>query len=153
MELLIRTILSANTLQGVQVFGDNTGVVEGWWTGRSRNTETNAVFRRIHELLEKHDTILTTRYVNTSHNPADGPSRGAYPPTHLLLPPLNLPDELKPFLIDFDAPLRPNERAIPRGPTVPTKTALPHTERLRRARANANAHEQAEETIQTPSSH
>ena len=33
MELLIRTILSANTLQGVQVFGDNTGVVEGWWTG------------------------------------------------------------------------------------------------------------------------
>jgi hypothetical protein len=41
----------ACTLSGVSipgkcfwVFGDNRGVVEGWWKGRSRNNETNKVF-------------------------------------------------------------------------------------------------------------
>lgn len=151
MELLVRAILSANSFQGIQVFGDNTGVVEGWWTGRSRNVETNSVFRRIHELLEASDTTLTTRYVNTNHNPADGPSRGAYPPTHLLLPPVSLPDEVKPFLVDFNAPLRFSEKATSRSLPSP-KTTLSSAERCRRLQANVNANEQPEEAAQTPSS-
>ena len=151
MELLTRAILNSNSFQGIQIFGDNTGVVEGWWTGRSRNTETNSVFRRIHELLEAHDTILTTRYVNTNHNPADGPSRGTYPASNLLLPPVDLPDEVKPFLADFDAPLRPSERVTAPGPPPPPKAALSLTERRRRNRANADANEQTDEAEQTPS--
>ena len=117
MELLAWAILNSNSFQGFQIFGDNTGIIKGWWTGRSWNTETNAVLRRIHELLEAHNTILTTRYVNTNHNPADGPSRGIYPASYLLLPPVDLPDEVKPFLIDFDTPLRPSKRTTPPGPS------------------------------------
>ena len=35
MELLVRTILRLGSPPGIKIFGDNTGVVEGWWTGRS----------------------------------------------------------------------------------------------------------------------
>ena len=49
-ELLIWTLAYLPTLGSLfTVYGDNTGVVEGWWKGRSRNHEVNAVFRRIHE--------------------------------------------------------------------------------------------------------
>jgi len=146
MELLIRTILRLDTFQGIRIFGDNTGVVEGWWTGRSRNAETNRIFRRIHELLDASDTILTTKYVDTNENPADGPSRGIYPPRELLLPPIDLPDEIKPFVIDFNAPLQPREKASPRRPPPAPKAILPHTERHRRQQANTKAAEQPDET-------
>lgn len=150
MELLIRTILRGGTFAGIQIFGDNTGVVEGWWTGRSRNAETNRIFRRIHELLDTRDTILTTRYVHTNQNPADGPSRGIYPPREHLLPPIDLPDEIKPFVVDFDAPLRACERLTPQCTTPAPKTILSHTERLRRQQANTSAADQSDEAPQTP---
>ena len=109
MELLIRSILNASSYQGIQVYGDNTGVVEGWWSGRSRNAETNRVFKRIHYLLDGHGAVLKTKYVNTRNNPADGPSRGVFSPTHLRLPPVEIPDDVKPYIIDFDAPTHPSE--------------------------------------------
>jgi len=149
MELLIRATLQSGALPGIKVYGDNTGVVEGWWTGRSRNHETNRVFKRIHELLEESDTILTTRYVNTKENPADGPSRGIYPPRHLLLPPIDLPDEIRGLIFDFDAPLQPGEQDSPRSLSSAQKSSLSYNERYRRHQANANANEQAEETSQT----
>ena len=132
MELLIRSIFSTGRFQGILVFGDNTGVVEGWRAGRSRNPETNKVFRRIHALLEEHDSVLKTKYVNTSFNPADGPSRGVFPPTHLLLPNIQLPDEIKPFIVDFDAPDHLSEETAPRRPSPATKAAIPPSEHLRR---------------------
>lgn len=139
MELLLRAILRNRSLPGIKVFGDNNGVVEGWWTGRSRNSETNKVFKRIHRILDENDSILTTRYVNTVNNPADAPSRGKYPPRHLLLPPIILPPELEPFIIDFDAVPQPRERnALRRLPCEP-KASLSHAERLRRVQANAHA--------------
>ena len=151
MELLVRTILQHSALPGIKIFGDNNGVIEGWWAGRSRNTETNRVFRRIHETLEEHDTTLITRYVNTAQNPADGPSRGIYPPRHLLLPPVNLPNEIKPFIIDFDAPLRPSEANAPRGIYPEPKTAISLAERIRREQANAGADEvEPDNAPQTP---
>ena len=148
MELLVRAILQHSKLPGVKVFGDNNGVVEGWWSGRSRNAQTNRVFRRIHNLLEDRDTVLTTRYVNTAHNPADGPSRGIYPPRLLLLPPIELPEEIGDFVVDFDTPLRPNERDAPRGIPPEPKTITPAAERHRRQQANAGADEQSELTTQ-----
>jgi hypothetical protein len=107
MELLVRIVLQHQPLAGVKIYGDNNGVVEGWWSGRSRNAETNRVFKRIHLLLEKRDTVLITRYVNTTQNPADGPSRGIYPPGNLLLPCISLPKDLEPFIIDFNTPFQP----------------------------------------------
>jgi len=148
MELLIRTILRHNSLPGLQVYGDNIGVIEGWWAGRSRNTETNRVFKRIHELLENCDTILSTRYVNTTRNPADEPSRGVYPPKHLLLPPVDLPDELKPFLVDFDTPPQPCEESLSQSLPPEPKTTLSPAERQRRRQANTQADEQPDHTTE-----
>ena len=149
MELLVTTVLQHHALPGFRVYGDNNGVVEGWWTGRSRNAETNRVFRRIHKLLDKCNSTLTTRYVNTAHNPADGPSRGIFPSRQLLLPPINLPDDLKPFIVDFDAPHHPSERNVPRSLPAEPKTILPLTERHRRHQANLGADEQSETSEQT----
>ena len=81
LELIVRSTLKTGSYQGIQLFGDNTGVVEGWWAGRSCNSETNKVFRRIHDLLDKQNTVLKTKYVSTKSNPADGPSRGTPPCT------------------------------------------------------------------------
>ena len=150
MELLTRAILNSGSFPGFQIYGDNTGVVEGWWTGRSRNSETNRVFRRIHELLENHNTILKTRYVNTKFNPADGPSRGIFPPAHLLLPPVDLPNDIKPFLVNFDAPPHPSEGSAPRCYPPPQKTLISPIEHYRRQQANATAEEQTLDFSQTP---
>jgi len=151
MELLVRAIIQHSTHTGIKVYGDNIGVIEGWWTGRSRNAETNQVFRRIHELLEDHDTILVTRYVNTAQNPADGPSRGIYPSRNLLLPPVELPDNIRPFIVDFDAPLQPVERDASQ--SAHSKPILPPTEHYRRHQANINADEQPEGADETSPHH
>ncbi|KAL1948034.1 hypothetical protein VTO73DRAFT_12109 [Trametes versicolor] len=116
MELLVYAILSLGVsdipLPDIRVFGDNRGVVEGWWKGRSRNRPTNLVFRRLAAFLEEQHTRIHTRYVESARNPADGPSRGKFPPHRLLLPPLTIPSELRPFLVDFDSPPSAAERCL-----------------------------------------
>ena len=44
MELLVHTILKSGPFAGIKVYGDNNSVVEGWWSGRSWNTQTNQIF-------------------------------------------------------------------------------------------------------------
>jgi hypothetical protein len=102
-EFLARS-LAATSLPGqfLRVFGDNIGVVEGWWKGRSRNWETNVVFRRIHDISSAHQCVFITRYVASRENPADGPSRGLYPPAARLLPAFSIPGPLREFVVDFD---------------------------------------------------
>ncbi|KAF5377916.1 hypothetical protein D9615_006695 [Tricholomella constricta] len=70
-ELLVSTLLTASS-EGdeFKVFGDNRGVVEGWWKGRSRNQPTNEVFKRIHACLADHDCAIHSRYVPSHLNPA-----------------------------------------------------------------------------------
>ena len=103
MELLIGSILQqAPRGTHFRVFGDNRGVVEGWWSGRSRNPQTNEVFKRIHLLLRVHGCSVYTRYVPSASNPADGPSRGIFPDRSNLLPPVNLPPELKQLVFPLD---------------------------------------------------
>ena len=149
MELLLRTALSLYNISGLLIHGDNNGVIEGWWAGRSRNAEINYIFRRIHKLLESNNTIISTRYVNTTKNPADGPSRGVYPSFHLLLPPIELPTEVKPFLVDFDAPTHPHERNSAQGLHLPCpKIPLSDIEHRCQQQANNAAHNQLEETSQ-----
>ena len=83
-ELLARALCTtAKPGQHFRVFGDNKGVVKGWWKGRSRNWETNKVFRRIHDLADAHQCLFITRYVASRENPADGrtlPSNCSSPP-------------------------------------------------------------------------
>lgn len=92
-----------------RLYGDNKGVVEGWWKGRSRNIPTNSIFRSIHILSTSTNTVFLTRYVPSAANPANDPSRGRYGPTEHLLPHIPIPGNLRAFIVDFDAPLQPTE--------------------------------------------
>jgi hypothetical protein len=98
-ELLVIYLLTISS-EGdhIKVYGDNRGVVEGWWKKSSANRPTNRVFRRILELLESHDRVIHTRYVPSAENPANAPLQGRFPPGELLLDDFNIPNELHPFL-------------------------------------------------------
>ena len=85
----------------IVVYGDNRGVVKGWWKRCSANRPTNHVFRRILQLSEDRDRSVHTRYVPSADNPADAPSRGRYPPRSQLLDPITVPDAARPLLIDI----------------------------------------------------
>jgi hypothetical protein len=86
----------------VIIHEDNTGVVEGWWKCKHRNNKVNRVFRRINEFIHNltYTLDIVMAYVPSTSNPADKPSRGVYRPKNLLLPPISIPEDLKPFIID-----------------------------------------------------
>jgi hypothetical protein len=111
-ELLVYAITrTGGTNRHFKVFGDNNVVVEGWWNHRSHNRHVNGVFRRLHHHLGS-DNAVYTAYVPSALNPADQPSRGVYPPTHLLLPPIELPPGLDRFLVDAMEPPTPLEQRL-----------------------------------------
>ncbi|PBK97133.1 hypothetical protein ARMGADRAFT_1027987 [Armillaria gallica] len=60
-----------------------------------------------------------TRYVTSASNPANGPSRGVYPQRSLLLPPILLPDELLPFIINYDVPITLSESKLGQSTVIP----------------------------------
>ena len=98
-ELLIRHLLTISKEgEHITVYGDNRGVVEGWWKKSSANKPTNKVFRRILEVSESSNRTIYRRYVPSAENPADAPSRGRYPPYELLLDDIGILEELAPFL-------------------------------------------------------
>lgn len=143
MELLVRTIilLSADNLPlpDIKVFGDNRGVVEGWWKGCSRSRQTNFVFHRLVSELEERNVRIHTCYVESDANPADEPSQGKFPPHRLLLPPVDIPQPLRQLIVDFDAPLAPAEgraQAQTLGTSTPIKLPLPAREARRRRLKN-----------------
>lgn len=127
--LLIAIITNAHRSGGhYRVFGDNQGVVEGWWRGRSRNKPTNEIFKRIGELAQHTNSTIYTKYVPSKDNPADNPSRGRYSSLSLLLPAPTIPDFLTSFVVDFDHPLLPVERELASRNKLPLpKPKPPHT--------------------------
>lgn len=62
-----------------KVYRDNRGIIEGWWTGRSRSRACNEVFKRIHLAANEAKCTILTRYVPSKTNPTDGPSRSIPP--------------------------------------------------------------------------
>jgi hypothetical protein len=133
-----------------KVYGDNRGVVEGWWKGRSRNRATNSVFKRIHLITSSAACSVLTRYIPSAHNPADDPSRGKYPPRSLLLPPLPIHPAIRNFIIDFDAPILPSERPQSHNSSIevhaPPKVRVQH-EYARQALSNRQLERQGEELL------
>jgi hypothetical protein len=131
-----------------KVYGDNTGVVEGWWKGRSRNWPTNLVFRRIHRIALDCDSTFHTRYVVSDSNPADNPSRGKYPRQGALLPTCPIPPDLRPFIINYDEPLTESERlqhGVGRMPLPAAKPTISRAERNARIDANSVFQQQGDE--------
>ena len=143
-ELLVHALESTVPQSGnFIVYGDNTGVVEGWWNGRHRNHETNNVFKRIHTFLSETSSILDVRteYIPSASNPADGPSRGIFPHRNLLLPRLPLPPPLIPFLIDVvDLSGSDNQ---PRDPHIPVHSS-DHSRYRHHREANQRAQAQCQ---------
>ena len=138
-ELLIRTLCRLGTShKRIKIYCDNTGVVEGWWSGRSRNSATNIVFRRIHDIAEETSCQFFTRYVPSKENLADGPSRGIYPPCHDLLPQVDIPIEIQTFVTDFDAPLCPAEILLRRQGNPPRPHSKTHRDISLRTRATTD---------------
>ena len=122
----------------VKVFGDNRGVVGGWWKGRSRNKPTNDVFRDIHTLTEEEGIFFHTRYVPSKENPADNPSRGIYYHQSLLLPAVPIPPPIRQYLCDFDAPLTASESFLLQEGRAPAPLPRPDRASLLQERANLN---------------
>lgn len=108
-----------------QVYGDNQGVVEGWWKGRSRNRPTNEVFKQIHQLARNTHCSFFTRYVPSGSNPADPPSRGKYYSFSLLLPAPPIPASFQPFIVDFDHPPLPHEQHLISTSSLPLPAPKP----------------------------
>lgn len=106
--LLTLAIISAGTKQAhethYRAYGDNRGVVEGWWRGKSRNEPTNLIFRSLHQICKENGIRMHTRYVPTERNPADDPSRGVFGPPDDVLPHFPIPAELQSHIIDYDSP-------------------------------------------------
>jgi hypothetical protein len=101
-ELLVISLCAFSSKgEHITVYGDNRGVVEGWWKRSSHNKPTNRVFRRILKLSEDCNRTVYTKYVPSAQNPTDAPSRGRYPPPNLLLNHIAVPAEVRPFLVDI----------------------------------------------------
>jgi hypothetical protein len=153
-EFLVLSIIQAtksNPVPCFKVYGDNRGVVEGWWKGRSRNRPTNSVFKRVHNATQSASCVVLTRYVPSALNPADDPSRGRYPPRSLLLPPIPIPPAIRDFIVDFDAPLHANEQSPVQHPfkvLTPTKNRCSRQD-AERAIENRVLERQGEELFQT----
>ena len=99
LAISVCTLLSKG--KHIKVYGDNWGVIKGWWKKCSANKPTNYIFHCILELSEKHNRAIHTRYVPSTQNPADTPSRGHYPPLSHHLNPIPIPAEIWPFLLDI----------------------------------------------------
>jgi hypothetical protein len=119
----------------LRIWGDNNGVVKGWWRGRSANIPTNKIFKRLALFLAERGCAAHTRYIESARNPADNPSRGVYgdgTPYAIsrLLPPLTLPADITEHIVNFDAPPHDRERSAdaikPRPKRLDSETRRDH---------------------------
>jgi len=138
--LLLVLSLSPSAPRGshIKVFGDNRGVVKGWWKGQSQNKPTNNVFRDIHTLAEKEGVVFHTCYVPSKENPADNPSRGVYYHQSHLLPAIPIPPSIQQYLCDFDAPLTLSESCLLREGKTPTPLPCLDRASLHQERSDLN---------------
>jgi hypothetical protein len=119
--LVLIIVREATSGHQYKIWGDNEGVVEGWWNGRTgRNWATNNIFRRLHEITGEHQFGVHTRYVASADNPADPFSRGKQGSTTFLLPRIPIPEELSRLIIDYDTPLTTAELYQPNSPREST---------------------------------
>jgi hypothetical protein len=100
VELALHVIISSGLRNVHLIFrSDNSGVVGAFKNGSSRNAPQNSILRHIIHLLHDHDLWVSTIWIPSKENPADGPSRGIFPSSDKLISPLpKLPHHLFLFL-------------------------------------------------------
>jgi hypothetical protein len=64
-------------------------------------------------------STVHTRYIPSKANPADGPSRGIFPPTCHLLPAVPIPVELQSYITNYNSDLSATELCLRREGTTP----------------------------------
>ncbi|KAF5378110.1 hypothetical protein D9615_007514 [Tricholomella constricta] len=85
--------------QSIVVRSDNWGVVRALITGKSKHARQPEIIRNIGALRRRYGIDLIPVWVSTTENLADKPSRGKFPPRHLIFPvSVPLPAHLSPFL-------------------------------------------------------
>lgn len=100
IDLALRTLRASKYSNvHVRIHSDNMGVVGALQAGSSRGSKQNEVLKEIVSFMMNNDLWITTEWVSTSANPADGPSRGVFPDRKLLhaYPPA-IPSYLKTFI-------------------------------------------------------
>jgi hypothetical protein len=79
VELAVHTLIAGNFRNcHIRVQSDNQGVVGALKAGRSRGTNQNMILHEIVKPIQNHDLWISTTWVPTLENPADGPSRGSF---------------------------------------------------------------------------
>jgi len=102
-ELLIYTIATIKSSHSAFItFGDNMGIIEGWYNSCHRNPPANEVFRCIHHLIHSlpWEFNIHTKYIPSKANPTDSPSRGILGHPSRLLPDIPIPESIHHLLKD-----------------------------------------------------
>jgi hypothetical protein len=85
VKLAVRTLITGKfTKCHIVVCSDNKGVVGALEAGRSRGTQQNMILCEIVKLIQDHNLWISTTWISTLENPADGPLRGIFPGKDLL---------------------------------------------------------------------
>ena len=80
VELAIRTLITKKISKcHVIVHSDNKGVVGALGAGRSPGMQQNLILGEIVKLMQENELWISTTWISTVDNPADGLSRGIFP--------------------------------------------------------------------------
>ncbi|KAJ3714528.1 hypothetical protein C8R42DRAFT_533986, partial [Lentinula raphanica] len=81
VEMCVRTLVSSNKSNiKVIIRSDNMGVVGALKKNCSQGSEQNYILGKIIGLMQAHTIWVECVWISTHDNPADGPSRGVFPP-------------------------------------------------------------------------
>jgi hypothetical protein len=150
-----RVVAEQGQAKSYRLHCDNRVVVEGWHKGRSRNRHVNLTFRRLHELADQTHCSFLTRYVPSALNPADGPSRGRFPPYPPSFASTHPDHSIASFFIDATLPQsQPEARAVRAGADfAPLQAARPSAQARENARDLSNRERQATSRLGQPIPH
>lgn len=100
VELALHSVIEAG-FSNVHIIlrSDNTGIVGSKRAEMSRNAQQNRILQHILVLFHRHNIWISTKWISTLENPADGPSRGVFPPAQQMFEfAPRIPGHLKQFL-------------------------------------------------------